>query len=88
MGFVVVIDLDLALGVLKPANVDSSSTCILLQDVHEVGQVVSQVLRCFELLKEALLVFLFCLGSLNFLLLATLIKGQSLNMLSFLIRDC
>ena len=34
MGFVVVINLNLALRVLKSANIDSCSTCILLQDVY------------------------------------------------------
>ena len=88
MGFVVIINFDLALGVLKSANIDSSSTCILLQEVDKVGQVVCQVLRLLQLLEEVSLVFFFLFCSLDFLLCSSFVEGNSLTMLSFLVCDC
>ena len=87
MSLIVVIDFDLALRILKPADVDTSSTCVLLQEVDESGQVVRQVFRRLQLLEEVCLVFFFLLRGLDLLLRTSLIEGYALLIASFLVSD-
>ena len=87
MSFVVVINFNLALGVLKSANIDTCRSRVLLQEVDETRQVVRQVLGSLQLRKEVCLVFFFLLGSLDLLLRTSLIKCYSLSITFFLVHD-
>lgn len=59
MSLIVVIKSDLAFPVLQLANVNTSRLSVLLQEVDQVREVVSQVLRLFQLAEEVFLVLLF-----------------------------
>ena len=48
MRLVIIIDLDFALRVLKAADVDSSSTRVLLQEIYKVREIVSKVVRLVQ----------------------------------------
>lgn len=74
MGLVVSIDSDLPLRVLKTAYIDTSGARVLLQELHESRQVVSQVFRLLKVTEERLFVLLLIVDNLLLLSLLALLN--------------
>ena len=84
---VVSVDGDLLLGVLEAANVNASGASVLLQELHESREVVSQVLRLLEAAEERFLVILLIIDDLLLLSLLTLLDFAASVVARLLVGD-
>jgi len=48
VGFVIRIDIDLTFRVLQATDVGSSRACVLLQEIYEGGQIISEIVRLVQ----------------------------------------